>query len=301
MSRTFIPTAASVFERLPRVLRRHRLFTAWMSLTNEDPIQLVRIRDSFYGYADMRDGFLRLVVIDGDFERDFFALADAFLAEGGVFLDIGANYGLLSCGLAGRHANKVRFHLFEPNAALIDVMRRSLALYPTVEFTLNCTAVSDRVGFVAFLVNKHQTGASHIEDGVGEKVPSVTIDHYLHQVGIGQVELLKMDIEGYELSAMRGAQGSLAKRTIQALYFEYFAKYLVRVAPPGELLKYLDDLEYEVCFCRKYDLRSSGGASHSIRSGFPGHGIPLRPVKGHCIPAMTDLLAVPKENLESLG
>ena len=115
MSIPFFPTASSLFERLPRTLRRHRLMKAWMSITGEDPIQLVRIRDDSYGYADMSDGFLRLIVIEGDFERGFFALADAFLAKGGVFLDVGANYGLLSCGLAGRHGSGVHFHLFEPN------------------------------------------------------------------------------------------------------------------------------------------------------------------------------------------
>ena len=65
-----IPRAAALFEKLPRSLRRHRLMTAWLQLTGEDPIQLVRIRDESLGYADMRDGFLRLIVIDGDFEHE---------------------------------------------------------------------------------------------------------------------------------------------------------------------------------------------------------------------------------------
>ena len=37
---------------------------------------------------------------------NFFVLADAFLARGGVFLDVGANHGLLSFGLAGRHGEQ---------------------------------------------------------------------------------------------------------------------------------------------------------------------------------------------------
>ena len=34
----------------------------------------------------MRDGFLRLIVIDGDFEHDFFRIADHLPQEGGIFL-----------------------------------------------------------------------------------------------------------------------------------------------------------------------------------------------------------------------
>jgi hypothetical protein len=56
-----LPTVAQLFERLPRYLRRHKLMKSWMALTGEDPVQMVRIRDDAFGYADMSDGFLRLV------------------------------------------------------------------------------------------------------------------------------------------------------------------------------------------------------------------------------------------------
>ena len=48
----------------------------WMAATGEDPLQLVRVRDQSFGYADMRDEFLR---------------------EQGI-PRLGANFGLLSCG-----------------------------------------------------------------------------------------------------------------------------------------------------------------------------------------------------------
>src|SRR5262249_34834533 len=213
-----------------------------MALTRVDPLQLVRIRDDSFGYADMNDGFLRLIVIDGDFEREFFALADAFLAKGGVFMDVGANYGLLSCGLAGRHRSKVQFHLFEPNPKLVSSIARSAARYPFMHYTLNRLAVSDHSHGVSFLVNDRQSGASHITERGGIQVPSITIDHYLARAKIDFVDLLKLDIEGYELAAIRGAKAGLLAHRIQAIYFEYFEKYLLRVAPPAELLTLLDEL-----------------------------------------------------------
>jgi hypothetical protein len=153
--------------------------TAWMQLTGEEPLQLVRIRDESYGYADLSDGFLRLIVIEGDFERDFFNLADALLAKGGVVLDVGANHGLLSFGLAGRHGDKVEFHLFEPNPGLVASIERSRALYPSMRCKVNAAAVSEREGVVSFLVDHKQTGASHIADEGGERVASITLDGYL--------------------------------------------------------------------------------------------------------------------------
>jgi FkbM family methyltransferase len=299
--RQMIPKAATLFEKLPRTLRRHRLMTAWMQMTGENPLQLVRIRDDYFGYADLSDGFLRLIVIDGDFERDFFGLADAFLANGGVFLDVGANHGLLSFGLAGRHGKKVDFHLFEPNPKLIDSIKRSCTLYSSMRCSVNAAAVSDREGEVSFKIAHNQTGTSHIADDGEERVASVTLDRYLAKAKISRVELLKIDVEGYELPALRSARHSLESRLVQAIYFEYFEKWLVRAQPPHELLEFLESLDFEVCFCRAIDISTRGGATHTIREGLPGHAVSLLPIKGHVLPKMTDLLAVPKENLCPAG
>jgi FkbM family methyltransferase len=292
-----LPTAAALVEKLPRPLRRHRLMTGWMRLTGEDPVQLVRIRDGAFGYADMSDGFLRLIPIEGDYEHDFFRIADALLADGGDFLDVGANFGLLSFGLAPRHSARVRFHLFEPIPRLVDIIGRTRALYPQMDVVVNAAAVADFDGETAFDVAEEQTGRSHIDPAGALKTPVVTLDAYLAERRIGAVPLLKLDIEGYELAALRGAATALGWRAVAAIYFEYFEKYLVRVGPPDALIAFLEAAGYEVCFCREFDLASVGGPTHTLAQGLPGHGLPLTPTRGHARPAMTDLLAVPRDHL----
>jgi FkbM family methyltransferase len=295
-----MPTAATLVERLPRVLRRHRLMTAWMRLTGEDPLQLVRIRDDSFGYADMSDGFLRLIVIDGGFEADFFRLADSLLEPGGVMFDVGANHGLLSFGMAGKHADRIAFHLFEPIPRLVRSIEKTKTLYPAMNLTLNHAAVADYDGEVSFAVADEETGRSHIDAGGDLSIRCLKLDSYLAQARIDQVDVLKLDVEGYELSVLRGAVAALERRAIRAIYFEYFEKFLIRVAPPEVLIGFLDDLGYEVCFCRQFDLDNNGRPTHTLAEGLPGHGLPLTPVRGRVRPSMTDLLAVPKENLVEL-
>lgn len=272
--------------------------TWWMRLTSEDPLQLVRIRDDAHGYADMRDGFLRLIVIEGDYEKDFFRIADALLQDGGEFLDVGANHGLLSFGLARKLERRVRFHLFEPNPKLLESIEKSRKLYPSMRAEINPAAVCDEDGTICFEVQSDQTGASHITKDGGVPVRSVKLDTYLNKKAVDRVDLLKLDIEGYELAALRGAEYALRDRRIKAIYFEYFEKFLVRVAPPSRLIEFLDSLSYEVCFCRESDLTQQGSAPKvTVRKGLPGSGLPLIPIAGRQVPAMTDLLAIPKENL----
>jgi FkbM family methyltransferase len=293
-----IPTAARVFEKLPRPLRRHRLMKAWMRLTGEDPLQLVHIRDGARGYADMRDGFLRLIVIEGDYEKDFFRIADALLQDGGEFLDVGANHGLLSFGLARKLHQHVRFHLFEPNPKLLESIEKSRKLYPSMRAEINPVAVCDEDGTICFEVQSEQTGASHITKNGGVRIRSIKLDTYLRDKGVDRVDLLKLDIEGYELAALRGTECALRDRRIKAIYFEYFEKFLVRVASPSRLTEFLDALSYEVCFCRESDLTQQGSTPKvTVCEGFAGHGLPLIPIAGRQVPVMTDLLAIPRENL----
>ena len=271
--------------------------TAWMRFTGEDPLQLVRIRGDAHGYADMSDGFLRLIVIEGDYEKDFFRIADALLQDGGEFLDVGANHGLLSFGLAPKFP-RVRFHLFEPNLKLLESIEKSRKLYRPMRAEINPVAVCDQDGIIYFEVQSEQTGASHITNRGGVPIRSVRLDTYLKDKAVDRVDLLKLDIEGYELTALRGAECALRDRRIKAIYFEYFEKFLVRVSPPSRLIEFLDSLSYEVCFCRESDLMQQGSAPRvTVRKGLPGSGLPLIPIAGRQVPAMTDLLAVPKENL----
>ena len=239
------PTAASITEKLPRPLRRHRLMMAWMGLTREPTLQLVRIRDQSFGYADMSDGFLRLIVIDQEFEKDFFAIANSILANGGTFFDVGANHGLLSFGLAGRHGAAIDFHLFEPNPKLVSSIEKTFKLYPKMRLNLNQLAVLDVEGTAFLEIDQAQSGASHVSTRQqGLEVACVTIDAYMEKSGVSSVDLLKLDVEGFELPALRGAKASLEERKIKAVYFEYFEKWLQRVAPPAELLSILEFCEF---------------------------------------------------------
>jgi FkbM family methyltransferase len=107
----------------------------------------------------MSDGFLRLVVIEGHYEKEFFRIADQLLSRGGVFFDVGANYGLLSFGLANKFGETVRVHLFEPNPSLVRSIERTRELYHSMQSVVNEVAVSDENGSVLFRRRSRPDGA----------------------------------------------------------------------------------------------------------------------------------------------
>lgn len=162
---------------------------------------------------------------------------------------------------------------------------------------INCAAVSDQDSTVQMHFHAGHLGISHVVKKGGVTVPTMKLDTYLTAQRLEQVALLKMDIEGYELAALYGAEHALKSHRIQAIYFEYCEQLLLRHHPPQALLDYLASLDYEVCFCRACDITTQGGATTTLNVGVPGHGLPLLPIKGREVPTATDLLAIPRENL----
>lgn len=209
---------------------------------------------------------------------------------------MGANYGLLSFGLAPKFSERVRFHLFEPNRRLVSAIRRSAELYPKMQITVNADAVSDHNGVVQFAIDEEQSGASHICPENGVPFPSISLDDYLKKNALPEVTLLKLDVEGHELTALRGAAEALQSHAIKAVYFEYFEKWLRRIQPPEHLLDFLESFGYAVYFCREANLQDYGGPTHTLLRGVPRHGIPLRPIERGKLPAMTDLIALPAQH-----
>jgi FkbM family methyltransferase len=285
-----VPTAARVFSRLPRFFRRHRLICGWMRLTGEDPIQLVHIIEGVEGYADLREGTLRLLVIDGDFEREFFELARLLLPRNGVFFDVGANFGLMSLGVAGAIAPGGSLHVFEPNPFLIPVLKRSFDRLSFERFYLNGCAVSECSGTVTMQFNPRHTGASFVTAYGGVTVPSIRLDDYIQEKQISRVDLLKLDVEGFELPALRGMQRSLASGVVRTLYFEFNPEWLARNCRPEELLQFLADCGFTLFFCRKHDFERLGRMPQRVRA--VSTYLPLLPLPAGEVPEDTDLLAV---------
>lgn len=60
-----------------------------------------------------------------------------------------------------------------------------------------------------------------VNANVTESVRTTTLDDYTQQHAIERIHLLKMDIEGYELSALRGASRLLENRAIDVVAFEF--------------------------------------------------------------------------------
>lgn len=293
-----LPLASVVFRYLPQFLRRHRLITLWLQLTGEDPLQLVPVLGGVQGYADLREGFLRLIIIEGEFETDFFELARRVFPPSGTFFDVGANYGLMTVGMAGVLAPGAHYHLFEPNPGITPVIARSLARLGTPDSQINCAAVSDADGPLRMLFDQAHSGASHVSDE-GVSVPVLRLDDYIRQHATAGVDFMKIDVEGYEASVLKSMPHALCSGAVRVIYFEYMGKWLDRYGGRQEVPRILVDAGFRIFYCRRHDLKAENRPLKSLRVAGARSEIVVAEVSLKQLPEATDLLAVHQTAIES--
>lgn len=143
------------------------------------------------------------------------------LAQGGVFLDIGANVGLYTLEAAKALQGKTgRIVAFEPNPPVLDRFKFNLAANPqlgnsAVQLDVLAIGIADRDTEFELYVDNANLGQSSIlaqgrtrsKMASDETLSMATIQcrpllPVLEELGIEQIDVLKIDIEGAEDMAL---------------------------------------------------------------------------------------------------
>ena len=138
---------------------------------------------------------------------------ERFLKPGMHVLDIGANIGyftLLTSRQVGAQGTVVAF---EPSPRERNRLQKNLVLNHCQNVRVEQVAVCDHIGEAnLFVVLGRETGCNSMRSpNVDEPikpitVPTTTLDEYVSMHETGPIDFVKMDIEGAELSALKGAR-----------------------------------------------------------------------------------------------
>ena len=165
------------------------------------------------------------------------------LPQGGVIFDVGGYHGITAQWFA-RMAKHV--HTFEPTPESVESIRRLLKVRQIANVSLHPIALSNKVGtsdFYIFRTRGHNSlGKVRASSKFVRKiqVPTTTLDTFVEQHGIKNIDFLKIDTEGFELEVLQGAKQLLSEGRIGTVIFEYNAPILSsigqKIAPLYELL-----------------------------------------------------------------
>jgi len=132
----------------------------------------------------------------------------AHVREDSVLLDIGANIGYYTVQVA-RKATAGKVIAFEPDPANFDRLQRNAALNGVNNVVLHNAALSDKGGNMRLYKHPFNTGDYRLyNDGDFEEfvdVPTLRLDDVVNE----PVDVIKIDVQGFEYFVMKGGEAML--------------------------------------------------------------------------------------------
>lgn len=144
-----------------------------------------------------------------------------------VIIDAGANRGDFAASVlrsADRWGVAVRVVCFDPSSACQEMLRRRFVGEARIELVR--AAVGETAGSMSLHADTPGSGHASLlarADGAGctETVEVRRLDDYLMNAGLERIDLLKLDVEGFELPALRGLGDRLTPEAVGMVQFEY--------------------------------------------------------------------------------
>lgn len=146
----------------------------------------------------------------GTYEHGTLSFIQRVLRPGDVFLDVGANIGLMSLCAAAALRGTGKVMSFEPMPATFEILTRNIRLNPfsNIEaFNLALGAEDASLEMFDSLASKRGAASLIRPEGAapGRRVEIRRLDDVLAEHAIGRVACFKLDVEGWELEALKGA------------------------------------------------------------------------------------------------
>jgi FkbM family methyltransferase len=167
-----------------------------------------------------------------------------------VLIDVGANKGdwtLQALEIAARRNSGISVYAFEPCASTRALLSQRLSCYEGVRISGN--ALSSSEGEVCFYINENGAGTNSLSEISGsqrELVTMTTLDSFLSEGGIGAVDMLKIDTEGFDFEVLKGSERALTAGLIELVQFEYNWRWLINHVALRDVIEFIKDKPYRL-------------------------------------------------------
>lgn len=187
------------------------------------------MRDGFELRLDLGDPLQRAMATQRRYESDVTWVYPYLLRPGDRVVDGGAHIGYLTL-LASRCVGPSgEVHAFEPVARTFAALEENVRLNGAANVRLNRVALAASAGELELEVPIDPEGEGllawgatsvHLRRGPIERAPAQTLDQYARAQRLDRIALLKLDLEGAELEALRGMEELLGASRIAYIVCE---------------------------------------------------------------------------------
>ena len=176
-----------------------------------------------------------------------------------IIFDVGANIGAFSMKLARKCLDKNQKYIiyaFEPNKIIFNLLKNNLSLNKVISkniFPLQIP-IGDSNKEINFINKKNNSGGSKVFNNVKDskskndtvKLKQISLDYFVKKNDIDHVDIIKIDVEGYEPIVLDGCINTI-KKFKPILYIEITPLWFKDIGRSSfELLNLLKSIGYEI-------------------------------------------------------
>lgn len=210
-----------------------------------------------------------------DFERNERDFLNAYLRPGDIYIDVGANIGLFTIIAARLVGENGKVIAFEPARKTYQRLLENVRLNDYKNVFCIRKAISNSSeqmelikadgGFDAWNSLGSPSAGTSFES---EVIQTTTLDSFVNENGLlGQITMIKIDVEGWEKRVILGAKDLLSRRDAPVLQVEFTdCNAQAAGSSCGELYESITSLGYK---CFLYDPINRTIIPEGLRSSYP--------------------------------
>ena len=172
-------------------------------------------------FLDEKDSLL--LSINKIYEKNETNFVKDSVNKGDIVIDIGANIGYYTLMFAKLVGDTGKIYSFEPDPRNFLILEKNIQINGYNNVILEKKSVSSKLGKSILYVNENSAGSSmHKPNNVVNQidVDLITLDNYF-EVNSITPDFIKIDIEGYELNALKGMKSILQSSDKTKIMIEY--------------------------------------------------------------------------------
>lgn len=246
----------TLFRKLPAFKGKRRLARMLFPATVKNSRDLV-IKGRFgikYKLPNLIENVAFDIFVVGAYEEEYIRYLVEKLPRNGIMLDLGANIGSIGVPVAVLRPD-VTIVAVEASSKVFEYLQANIQLNGCKNISVEKFALSsadnEQVAFYAPEEKFGKGSMSAVYTDKAEYATTITVDTLIKKYGFKKVDVIKIDVEGYEGMVFKGGAQLLSRPDAPAVLFEYahWAESLAKNTQPGDSQNILLQYGYKL-----YDL-----------------------------------------------
>jgi len=196
----------------------------------------------------------------GVYEAGTIFVLKRFLHKGSVFFDVGANIGSISCTVARFVGESGHVYAFEPHPETYKILEYNIRINNLNNVTTFNVALGSKIskGKIYDKLDMNRGAATllrsrNVREEEGYEIEITTIDSLIENGLLPPPTLIKIDVEGFELEVLKGAEKLLRSDQAPMLCIEYSTLLHQYGGNTFDIYKFIKSVNGYSCYKFRYN------------------------------------------------